>query len=1490
MVSLMRVAVRLAAVAGLLAFPALVPSVVTPTVASASVAACSPTTSTSGTYTVLSFTAVGTCNWTPPAANLSMDYLIVAGGGGGGVGGGGGGGLRAGSTTLSGSTVQTIVVGGGGAGGSTGGKLNSGATNGGNSSALGVTADGGGAGGGYGEAGSAGGSGGGGGGDRLSGGGSAVAGQGSAGGSAAASGYSGGGGGGGAGAAGGNSTTDGSTVPVKGGAGGDGLSSSITGVSPAPYYAGGGGGGVEGTVCRPSSGAGGQGGGGRGSPCRGSAPLDGTASTGGGGGGAENQSTHGGNGGSGIVILRYLTADVPPPCLAGSGNPATLLDAATCTPDAAYLGVPGVNLAWVKMTTSSNIWVTGLKAFRQQTGGGTLSVRLEGSTGTSLATAAWNGGAAPAGAQWVTHSLTTPVALAAGSTFWLGMQADYTQMYWGGTYPSTNIGPVSILGSEDGSNAAFPGPWAGTLGTTIPWVDLVFTTTAPATVPDAPTAVSAEAGDGSATVYFTPPANDGGSAITAYQVTASSGGPIATGSGSPLGISGLTNGTAYTFTVRAVNGVGLSAASAATSSVTPKAPQTISFGDPGPKAFGTTPTLTASASSDLAVTFSSSTTGVCRITSAGELEFATAGTCAITAVQAGNAAFLPAASVTREFTVNPVVPGAPLSVSADAGDGTATVSWAAPSSNGGASITGYTVTSSRGQTCTTSSARSCTVSGLANGLTHTFTVRATNSAGTGGASAASAAVTPTAPSSGGGGSAPEPARSQTPTPTPTPTPSASPATSAPASESAAPSAIASPTASGPASSAAPSATRSPLAPSATASSSASATATASPVRSATASPTATARVAAESAPTSIAPPGVDPGDGPTSGSGGEAVAAPPVPSGPVVEMPSGGLFSGQTSGPTVDLQVDVELGKPVAGASVRARGTNLQPGAPVEVIVYSEPRVLATTAADAAGNVDVVATLPDDLPPGPHSVVLRAIGPTGEPLQYMAGIEIGDGGVATAVAPAAEANGVEPDGEQMQRALAAGKPVYVAADNPVAVAAVATAGAAVVAVASTAGAAAAAGGAVGGASGTGGHGGGEGAGSRTAGHTSPESSEGHAHAHAFNGRGVNSAVRRGRALGDRSGTWRLPLTAEIEALVATLMARTGRFSLILPKALADGTWARAMFGSGAQVLWLLGIVLGAVSLGQAGFNVYPGSIAILLAIMALGILDAMAGVLAWATIFLGAFITGHVRSVEDLTTAVGIGGIAISLSFLANYMRPLRREPGTGAVYVFDRIADYVIPAVVIAFGAAGMANGLNALSGLTIITHEQTVAVEVVAGVAVLARLALEDIAVYLYPERCAAVAIQPTVHPSLAWRISAIVVRSMLTVLVLAAFIGMTPMAMLLTALLALPLLLRVWSERLPNSPTMRRFLPRGLVKVTLATVAGILIAGWIFGSPDLAAMTPWILGLLMLPSAILSVLDTFARSGGDWNNVWPKRLAGVGVWFLCVGLLSGAIVLAH
>ncbi|MHB1510918.1 MAG: fibronectin type III domain-containing protein [Acidimicrobiales bacterium] len=206
--------------------------------------------------------------------------------------------------------------------------------------------------------------------------------------------------------------------------------------------------------------------------------------------------------------------------------------------------------------------------------------------------------------------------------------------------------------------------------------------------PDAPgTPTAATSGAGSVTVSWSPPASDGQLLLSNYSVVPSP--PCASCSGlSTAGttttVSGLVAGTTYSFTVVAANAAGPSPASAPSNAVT-------------------------------AVTFASPP--------------------------------LPAG-----------VPGAPAGLKAIPGNTQVSLSWTAPLYDGGSAITGYDVyegTASGGESTTplnpsplSASATSYTVSGLTDGITYFFTVKAINSVGTSPASNEATATPVSSPTGG----------------------------------------------------------------------------------------------------------------------------------------------------------------------------------------------------------------------------------------------------------------------------------------------------------------------------------------------------------------------------------------------------------------------------------------------------------------------------------------------------------------------------------------------------------------------------------------------------------------------------------------------------------------------------------------------------------------------------------------------------------------------
>jgi hypothetical protein len=225
--------------------------------------------------------------------------------------------------------------------------------------------------------------------------------------------------------------------------------------------------------------------------------------------------------------------------------------------------------------------VTGIRFYKAAANTGTHVGSLWSTSGQRITQATFTNESATG---WQTVTFAAPVTITANTTYIASYHAPRGHYsVTGSAFAANPIDnpPLHALASSTSSNGVYAYGPAGTFPTNSwnagnYWVDVLFAPSGAATAPSAPTGVSAQGDSKSAVVHWTAPSSNGGSPITGYTVTPYIGStaqtPMSVGAAATSArVTGLTNGTSYTFKVKASNAIGSGVESAASGAVTPRA-------------------------------------------------------------------------------------------------------------------------------------------------------------------------------------------------------------------------------------------------------------------------------------------------------------------------------------------------------------------------------------------------------------------------------------------------------------------------------------------------------------------------------------------------------------------------------------------------------------------------------------------------------------------------------------------------------------------------------------------------------------------------------------------------------------------------------------------------------------------------------------------------------------------------------------------------------
>jgi hypothetical protein len=374
--------------------------------------------------------------------------------------------------------------------------------------------------------------------------------------------------------------------------------------------------------------------------------------------------------------------------------------------------------------------------------------------------------------------------------------------------------------------------------------------------------------------------------------------------------------------------------------------------------------------------------------------------------------------------------------------------------------------------------------------------------------------------------------------------------------------------------------------------------------------------------------------------------------------------------------------------------------------------------------------------------------------------------------------------------------------------------------------------------------------------------------------------------GDLSNTWDNRYTDETDFAFVSLAHRFNRFSPLLTRTVQDGNTIRAIIGSWAALVMPLGLLLGIIAAVNTGGQALPPAWGIVAAIMSVAIYDAFAGLIAGFVFFLAALLTGNITNRPEFLTAIGVMVLFFAPALLASAFRPFRRLIRTQDG-MWERITDYALGTLLTFWVITKMVAAMNGLARLELpITNFGTELALIVAGL-LLIRVALEDIAVEHYPMRLRALHVEIR-KPSKNQKIRSLAFKIFVFFIMAAPFVGSTLNLVLGTLLFAIPQITSLGLEN--NLPKKKLYMPKGVFKTVVMIFVMALVSNMIegaFSSPE--AFLKWSFVVMALPGFFLHYLDAITDAPeSNWkiteNGRKIYRVGGVIIFILMVLVVKG------
>ena len=382
--------------------------------------------------------------------------------------------------------------------------------------------------------------------------------------------------------------------------------------------------------------------------------------------------------------------------------------------------------------------------------------------------------------------------------------------------------------------------------------------------------------------------------------------------------------------------------------------------------------------------------------------------------------------------------------------------------------------------------------------------------------------------------------------------------------------------------------------------------------------------------------------------------------------------------------------------------------------------------------------------------------------------------------------------------------------------------------------------------------------------------------------------------GDLSRTWRWPseeITHKSDTFVYRSALSINNSSPLFARLTLDGSYLRAMFGAPALILWVFGFALGILSLVETHAQALPPLGIVSFALIALGVLDAAASLVAVSVIAATTLVLGGYGNIPSIRTTLGLAILWFAPSLIASAARPLRRPRDVtfdSEKWRWERAGDFLLGPLLSAWAVKSMISGLPALAGLNLPIVNNANLYAILTGVVVIIRYALEEVASRFYPARLRIVEDDALPETTQDQKYFSLGFRVFLFIFIALPYMGGCWQLYVGAAMFAAPAIARFFVAKFPNIPTLYQVLPAGLPKLAFMLIIGAIYSSWVNHLYSGSGATKMGFVLMSIPGLTLSALGLFGRSPKENDVRWYMREQFT--WLYRVGAIAVIVLVIY